>query len=533
MTRVTPIQAETLAAKMEKLVNFELPEVLYDEFANEPRLTRALWYLQFVSWPQNYPGGLTKFATDFIEASGDRVGTAGMAKRPKGLFYSLEQAIELLAELPYHDRDELLGQNSWLLMTAFGKDRHQTEFWSDDRDLELEEKVRKARSREGRNELKEEFLQHLSPQRVHRYCLEAARQGLAEYLKNVCEYPDVSWRRQKEDGLDGAPWYFADVANALLDYIDVRSETLRARLAETEVTKAVFEWMTFSLEEQKSVMISGNSRFGKTEAFKLKIEMHPGVRRLVHTPGSGTLGDLIRKIAESLGMEVGSGRTSRELRERVEYVLKFSRLQLCFDEAQFAIIPTSFTRNTPPARLNWIRRAVMDQGVPVVFACTPQSYHTAKTRFLKATGFAMEQFDERIYTHDLPTELPEADLLAVARVHFSDLSDDHLQFVVQTALATERNYVSDIEKIATRAKYNARKNGRRIPTLIDIKAAIGEVLPQIGVTTLPLIEKRKLRTAAASRKKPCRTSAAALQPPRRGLETLDHSRMERSLEVLA
>jgi hypothetical protein len=50
-------------------------------------------------------------------------------------------------------------------------------------------------------------------------------------------------------------------------------------------------------------------------------------------------------------------------------------------------------------------------------------------------GFAMEQFDERILkTVQLPEELCEADLLAVARIHFPELASEYLQFVVNTAL---------------------------------------------------------------------------------------------------
>lgn len=98
----------------------------------------------------------------------------------------------------------------------------------------------------------------------------------------------------------------------------------------------------------------------------------------------------------------------------------------------------------------------------------------------------MEQFDERILmTVNLPSELPEDDLIAVARIHFPELSELHLKYVVNKALATERNYVSDIEKIATLAKYKAKANGRSIPLLADINAAIGNVLPSPAIQPPP------------------------------------------------
>lgn len=120
----------------------------------------------------------------------------------------------------------------------------------------------------------------------------------------------------------------------------------------------------------------------------------------------------------------------------------------------------------------------MDRKTPAVFVYTPQTNQPAKKRFVKATGYTMEQFDERILmTVNLPNELSESDLIAVARIHFPELQELHLKYVVNKALATERNYISDIEKIATLAKYKAKTNGRAVPLLEDINAAIANVLP--------------------------------------------------------
>jgi hypothetical protein len=510
---IQPVRAELLAAKIEKLENFELPD-LFDECADEPRLVRALWFLQFVSWPQNYPGGLTKFAADFIASNGDKLGTVHMAKHPSRELYDIAQAIEVLEDLPEDEQRELLGANIRLFREAFVPTDH---FDSGD------PKERRA----NRKEWTPQFLAEMSPVRVRELCSKAAREELAIYFKRLCEESHVSFFHHERrfcldpsGRLEGAPWYFANVASALLDFIDSRRETLRARLAETEITQAVFRWMTKSLNTKRAVMISGNSRFGKTEAAKLYVDMYPGSSRLVKTPATGALGDLLREVAKSLGMEVGPQNMGRDLRERIDYVLRFSHLLLCFDESQL-LLPAAFTRNTAPARLNWVRRSVMDQDVPAVFVCTPQSYLPAKKRFLKVTGFAMEQFDERILkTVHLPAELSESDLLAVARIHFTDLSDLYLQFVVDAALASERNYVSDIEKIATLAKDNAREHARNIPTLADIKAAISdaEVLPTRPPTASTVPFQPSIPVSRKSAAKPMhasRTPSATLQLNRR------------------
>src|ERR1700688_3839546 len=102
-----PIRPELLAAKMEKIENFEQPRLL-DEFAQNPKLVRTLWFLQWVSQPSNYAGGLTKFSEDLIDASGDLIGTKRMMsliKAPGVGRYSLKDAVEIFCELPDIERD--------------------------------------------------------------------------------------------------------------------------------------------------------------------------------------------------------------------------------------------------------------------------------------------------------------------------------------------------------------------------------------------------------------------------------------------
>ncbi len=67
--------------------------------------------------------------------------------------------------------------------------------------------------------------------------------------------------------------------------------------------------------------------------------------------------------------------------------------------------------------------------------------HRLCGNFVRTTKFAMEQFDERILKKNLPSELSKVDLLAVARIHFADLSEEYLQFVVEAALAVEAQEV--------------------------------------------------------------------------------------------
>jgi hypothetical protein len=504
--RVPPIRTELLAAKIEKLENFELPE-LFDEFSEEPRLIRALWFLQWVSQPTNYAGGLSKFATELINASRDRVGTARMVKCGSADSYHLRHAVEVFGEFPSSVRRALFGSNTYLFEAAFLPGAAE-EIWHNDEPGDRERAVA-----EHREELTGLLLAEVKPATLRSILCSHAADNLAEYFKELCELPHVSFRPRENS--HGAPWYFVDVANALLAFIEVRANALGKRVAQTEITQLISRWTAKSRSTRRPVTIAGSSRFGKTETIKLIAESDPGNCRLVNTPATNAVSDLLREVAKSLGLEVGPGSAGYALRERIDYVLRFSHLQFFFDESQL-LLPAVYSRNTTPARLNWVRRSIMDQDIPAVFVCTPQSYLPAKQRFVKATGFAMEQFDERMLkTVHLPEELSEGDLLAVARIHFGELAEDYLRYVVDTVLATERNFVSDIEKIATLAKDNAREQGRNRPKFADIEAAIADVLP----TAAPIQPAQKVRPKTPMQR-PCKRVAPALPTRRNSFETL-------------
>jgi hypothetical protein len=486
-----PISPELLAEKIERIENFELPHLL-EEFKSQPRLVRALWFLQWVSQPTNYPGGLSKFAGDLIQANVHRLGTPGMLKTGTHDKYREADAARLLRELRQLPESILENKN-------------------------------------------------LTPATVRQALVDHASDNLGTYFKELCEHPHVGFRPwENGEGArwhfgdeKGAPWYFADVADAVLAFMDAREEELRSRIAETEITREIRRWTAKSRSMRRPVMFIGNTRFGKTESIKLEAAADPGNCRLVNTPSTNAIGDLLREVAKSLGIEVGSQSLGPAFQSRIDYVLRFSQLQLIFDEAQF-LLPINYSRNTAPKRLNWVRRSIIDQGTPAIFVCTPQSYFTARKHFVKTTEFVMEQFDERLLVRQLPSELSEADLLAVARVHFPDLAEVYLGFVVDTVLATERNFVSDVEKIATLAKDNAREARHRRPTLSDIQAAVADVLPTDGSRTDLQDSGDRSPVVVPQESQPPRErkSCALLLPlPRRGLEISNRSRLERPEEV--
>lgn len=482
-----PISPEAVAAKLAAVRNFEYPQIT-EELAAEPRLVEMLLHLQFVSLPENYAGGLRKFTADLIADSRDLIGTAQMrALGERKLTGALAKVIydglhaNAKRQVGGHDDGDALSD----LMDFRREEWDASEGRFVDRfhPSSVARRNRKDAERREREASLERLLAGAAWPLFHGVCLHNAGEDLSTYFRHLCELSNVGFRRieafNEFEHSSGAPWYFVDVATAVLRWIDRRKGEIAATIAETEVTRNVFKWLGKARSTSRAVMISGNSRFGKTESLRTWCAMNPGLARLVNTPASNSEGELLREVAKALGLEIGQNGSAARLRDRIDYVLSNSRLMLVFDESHL-IFPVNFSRNTAPARLNWVRRSVMDAGLPCAFCSTPQSYNSAQKRYVKTTGYAIEQFTGRLLkTVELPEELSREDLLAVARIHFPKLAEPYLQYVVEKTVVTERNYVSDLEKIATLARDNAQECGRRLPTLADIKSAIADVLPPI------------------------------------------------------
>ena len=520
-----PIRAKMLAEKLASVRNFEHEDVL-DQITAEPRLVEALWFLQWVSRPENYAGGLRKFAVEFSEASKDLIGP--LALREAGnVPFSEETVRAILKSVPVaggawsdiprglfdDDLEDWLNSEPAHLYRMARAVRFDCE---DDAERFHAERERPARLT---GKLRRDALAMLDREFFARQCLDIARENLPEYFRAVCEQARVGLAPKVRHDSSAAPWYFAEIGKALIRFLDQWKAREQERIAETVIKQQIFKWIGKGLATRLPVAIEGNSRFGKSESIRTFAAMHPGSVRLVETPPSAGVGDLIRDVARALGVEVPA-RQQGHLRETVEYVLAHSGLGLIFDEAQF-LLPSNFTRHTAPARLNWVRRAVIDRGVSAAFIQTPQSYHSAKKRFVSATSYAMEQWDERMLkTLKLPEEIGEEDLLAIARIHFSGLPEKSLRYVVNACVATHRNYVSDVAKIAAFAKEAARDAGREAIKIEDVLATIADVLPPAPQVTLPGVHgaKESLVPRSCTHRTeqplhtPCKVRARSVQP---------------------
>ena len=117
-------------------------------------------------------------------------------------------------------------------------------------------------------------------------------------------------------------------------------------------------------------------------------------------------------------------------------------------------------------------------GVPTAFVCTLQNYRNIEKNYLKFSSYAYEQFEGRLCFApiQLPSELSEAEMLEVARVHLPELDSDYLMFLVAPIRACKGDHLSYIENIALISRRYAAQRGISVPQLGDLKKAISDVL---------------------------------------------------------
>jgi len=514
------VRIELLAAKMAVIQNLEEPGIA-KQISDRPELREMLFYIQWVS---TQPGGLPKFVSDLLEQFPHRIGTPTMVAA-HGRKYTFEEKLCVWYELPKKDRPELV--ENWEtngLMAALVSDGtpHERVDW------------------EG-NELREvqRLLKQYDAAFFSELCRHAARKELPIYLSALCNDPRKSLicetpRRCSNDGkasrlFHTETWYFDDITSAVLEMMKIHAEQVLKTLAQTAVALKVFDALDYALAENCSVRIEGDSRFGKTQSIETWTGLRPGLARLVNVPASNTLIDLLRKVADAYGISYTYKTSQNELKAKVEYVIQHSRLFLVFDECAF-LVPQTYSKTTAPVRLNWVRTEIIDRHLPFAAVVTPQAFHGAVKQFVRATGYVMEQFLGRtLLTVPLPSELEEKDLIAVARIHFPEMDDDHLGLIAAQAMLSE-NYLMAVEAIAKRARYIARREKHRAITLSDLDTAISEVIPPAS----PAPASEPVRKAAPARSSsrqesridaPLRRVKTPIKSPRGGaVETLFSSR---------
>ena len=472
------IRPELVAKKFAAIRNGECPSV-EDKIAEHPRYLELLLAIQAASMA---PGASSRYTADVLAEFPQRLGTATM-RDITGTKYTLEQKMAVWHELPNYARPSLPKGTS-----------AAAEIFGNSTQAELA-----ALKANERREL-ESAMAEFTPARFRTICERHAMKHLPEYLVRLCTESEVENCQRHDDELaaymdrdqdvpEGAPdeawggrigetWYFDNLIGTLIEFMEQQAQKVQSALAMTAVIKEVCETVDEVLETHDPRLLRGNHRFGKTEGLKAKCDMHPGLLRLVTTPRGNSLRELLVRIAEALGIDTSYGCAIGPLLAKIQYIIDQTGIGLVFDEGAW-LIPESYSKTTQPARLNWVRSALLDRNVPVVIAVTPQWYDDALQRYLKETKYAMEQFTGRVPVVELPSILDETDLVRVAAVHFPEFKRKADLLEIASVALTAEAFLKAIEQISKHARYRAKRDGD--PFTMDlVRKAIRDLFPKMS-----------------------------------------------------
>lgn len=106
------------------------------------------------------------------------------------------------------------------------------------------------------------------------------------------------------------------------------------------------------------------------------------------------------------------------MRARVQDALQAGHLMLVIDEAHFLWPQSERSQRSVPMRIEWVRTALVDFGVPVALISTPQYFARSCAKFMKG-GWNANQVQRRLtHTVVLPDTICEAEVEAVAVRYF-------------------------------------------------------------------------------------------------------------------
>ncbi|HZM06323.1 MAG TPA: AAA family ATPase [Candidatus Saccharimonadales bacterium] len=494
------IPPETIAARLAAAANLSNPG-LAKLLVNTPRLRELLWWLQ---WLSMQPGGLAKAARDLVEQFPSMFGPSILDNDN----LSIEDRLAVWNKIPGCSNN-LISSEEWKRPHSHPKDENSWNY--------LLNMAGPYRLSEIESRLVRPFLLEVTPEQFRAPFIDAAKEQLPQRLRDLCEVPG-KW-------IADAPWYCEDLIAVLFEAMDLHAGRAASQLAKTEVVDVIFDCLDFARSEKVLVQIEGDSRFGKTESIKAFAYGHPGDTRLVSTPASNSARDMYKAIAEPLGMQFSFETPTAKLKDRVEYIMRYSGLMLIFDEGQF-LLPQCFSAGTLPTRLNWVRTQIIDRKLPVALITTPQALSAALDKFHRKTSYNFEQFTGRIaHTATLPDKLCREDLLAIARFYAPGLSDRSLNLIVSKAQQTN-SYIKSVENIIIRARWLASRDHRDAITDEDLEASASTGNPRTDDITAaapaqsknPIAVKRGRKTAApemSTNVDRATTPAPALEMPAR------------------
>ncbi len=409
---------------------------------------RALIY--FLQQFSHKEGGLKKFADDFLKIFSDRIGTPLMHKygMTPDKHYTDRQIKKIRKEIP----------DGEIVFPLYG------EFPMSDLDKLLDYNLSKK---------EEDYNKSVAYPKTYpvdafiEHC-ESNTDKLSDYLKRICLDPVINISSI------GA-WYFNDLFGALHEYRRKYIEKAKRAIAETEVTKKIYDDLDFAKETRSFVVIEGDTRVGKSTAAGNWCQIHAGDAVYVKLESGNDDITFFRSIARALGTACSTKMKPAEIRIRIEDTLQEGHIALVLDEAHFLWPQTTRPRKAPN-RVDWLRTSLIDYNVPVILISTHQLEERCSL-LEKKVGWNSRQIRGRVALHTtLPSDLSEDDLSAIAKHLLPEANKTSILRLVGIAEASD-DYVAGMERIAKRARFFAKKSGRTSTLAQDVKKAVNELVP--------------------------------------------------------
>jgi len=375
----------------------------------DPEEIAMLWWLQQASWRE---GGLVKFTQDLFAACPNLVGTASMHRfgMKPGKFYSADQ-VRII-------RDEIVGagRDSFPLCGETNEP-----IWA-----KLLDTDHAKQEREKAQKLAPTYPEKYSVEAFQKVCRRSA-DGLGDFLCRALVDP-------QSKSLRGGIWFAPSLWDSLRSWRETEQKTARARIVETAISRQVFEELDFAYETRSFVLIEGREGIGKSDAARCWCDQRPGQAVYVRLESGSDETTLYRSIAREIGTACSYQRKAVEMRARIQDALQPGHLMLVLDEAHFLWPTSARSERTTPKRLDWLRTALIDFGVPVALVSTPQFFTQQCDRFRRA-GWNSNQIQRRLTRLvRLPESLSKDDVLEVVARYFPNFPERTAKEIAGVAL---------------------------------------------------------------------------------------------------
>lgn len=240
--------------------------------------------------------------------------------------------------------------------------------------------------------------------------------GLPDCLRQLCLRGRSVLDGNKYSEVCPQTW-FPDLLDCLRECRQGFRPGHAAPVAETSILRRIHKCIDDAWNSAGFALIHGNSRIGKTTAARSWVEANYDKARYVSLQAGGGEISFFRCISEALGCTYFANQTAARLRDAVFSALRGRDLMLVIDEAHL-LFGTS--NRVSISRIEWLRTALINEGIPVVLLTTPQ-FQDRINQAGQQSGFNLDQFKGRLSNVEVLPAEPEADdFAAVAKTMIPD-----------------------------------------------------------------------------------------------------------------